>query len=210
MQATHVRFALEFEGLLGIVNQGEYLAGVMYPDSRYTTGIDRACTHDYSIEPKDLLTGTDFEKGWKIHVIYDKLGGELLKKVFNIDLIESASSDAWYKVTAAKLYEDIESWRVMGVSADLMSQIVVHDSPNQESKNKIFKWYDLQKDVYTNKPARLEAYQPLLDWYQEIDPTIKERWLNEYDKLVVDPRKCEKVLLIFDQVKQKVHDGLQG
>jgi len=71
--------------------------------------MNRNHTHDYSIEPKDLLEGSDFEKGWKIRVLYDKLGGRFLKQIFDINIIKSAYVAEWCAISAAKLIEDIKS-----------------------------------------------------------------------------------------------------
>jgi len=208
MQATHVRFALEFEEALSIKDRDQYLAGVMYPDSRYVTGVDREHTHDYSVEPKDLLEGTDFEKGWKIHVIYDKLQRAYLWEMFSISRITSMCSDEWFKIAAAKLIENMWACQMMGDDIDIMTRDYPMVCPNGECESDLKDWHEQNRKVYEQGGIDLESYEPIFDYYRDLKPEIAGGWLEEYHRQVVDSDLKKQILEIYPKILKQVHDGL--
>lgn len=211
MQATHVRFALELEDIIGVKDRELYLSGAMYPDSRYITGVDRQKTHDYSIEVKDLLTGTDFEKGWKTHVIYDKLQDAILRTdLFHITDPTPLSSPGWFQISAAKLIEDMESCRILGSKTDLLVGLRSADRPYNESKVDLCAWYDAQSEVYRRGCATRKNYQPIFDFFKDSKPEVVHGWLEEYERQTKDSKLVGQILTIYDQVKQRVTTELQS
>ena len=210
MQATHVRFALEFEQALDIKDRAEYLSGVMYPDSRYVTGIDRTRTHDYSVEPKDLLAGSDFEKGWKIHVIYDKLQSTCLYHVFRIDPVDRMCSPEWFQITAAKLIENMHICESMKGSMEVMTCKYPMHCPNNEELAGVREWFELNVRVYQKGGVKLGDYRPIFDYYKESRPEITKGMLEQYHVQIKDKKLVEKILDVYDQIKQQVHEGLQS
>ena len=58
-QATHLHYALLKMPELDIKDINKYLSGAVYPDSRYTTKIERDLTHAPSLFPEDVRNGSN-------------------------------------------------------------------------------------------------------------------------------------------------------
>lgn len=210
MQATHVKFALDIMDLLGVEDQREYLAGTMYPDSRYISKIDRKKTHDYSVDFHDLLTGSDFEKGWKVHVIYDKMQSVELRLLFNITGPTPMMSNGWLQVSAAKFFENMHICEVLGDDLRLLIDDHLHHCPNGECESAIIEWYKVNDAVYEQGGSKLEHYKPIFDYYKDSAPEISEGILREYYRQKEDAELIATILKIYDKVLKKTYEGLKS
>ncbi|HAL49895.1 MAG: hypothetical protein UU40_C0005G0013 [Candidatus Uhrbacteria bacterium GW2011_GWD2_41_121] len=209
MQATHVRFAIEFEKELGVLDRAEYLSGVMYSDSRYTSGIDRHLTHDSSLKITYALVGSDFEKGWKIHVLYDMLEHDYIFGLFNITAKLVAFSDYWIKISAAKFIEDLESFKLLKESK-IIESISPTSTPNNEDPSKLSKWYDLQRSVYCSEIPSIESYKPMMDWFDEDVPGAGVRWEATTRDLEKDPEMVKNIHAMYGMIVKEFYDGLRA
>lgn len=209
MQATHVRFALEFEEELGIKDRAEYLSGVMYPDSRYMCGIDRCLTHDSNLKITDALEGTDFEKGWKMHVLYDMLQHDYILALFSIIERLVGFSDDWFKVSAAKLIEDLESFKLLK-EAKVMESICPTSAPNNEDHSKLSKWYDLQRSVYCTGDPCIESYKPIMDWFDQDISGAGSRWESVAHDLKKDQEMVENIHAMYGKIVKEFYAGLES
>src|SRR4030042_437236 len=115
-QAAHLRFAQKVQDIIHPQDLTGYFSGTLYPDSRYITKVDRAKTHtDVRIEPRKILDLTDdFDKGWQVHLWYDKLGLHHLDQiVLNRSWTpnDADNVEVWSQLTGAKLVEDLYWWQ---------------------------------------------------------------------------------------------------
>ncbi|MBU4314966.1 hypothetical protein KJ673_01015 [Patescibacteria group bacterium] len=209
MQATHVRFALEFEKELGIVDRALYLSGVMYPDSRYMCRVDRGLTHNPSLKIADTLVGSDFEKGWKIHVLYDMLQHDHILGLFGITDKVDGYSDDWFVISSAKLVEDIESYKLLKESK-VMESISPTCAPNNEDQSKLSRWYDMQRSVYCSENPSIESYQPIMDWFDEDISGAGSRWESIARDLQKDPEMVKNIHAMYGMIVKEFYDGLRA
>lgn len=160
MQATHIRFALRLAQDLEIESMGRYLAGAIYPDSRYVTGVPRHITHPYDTHLDPHKDGfSDFEKGWSTHLLYDSLQGRHLKDIFDIDKIVGQNED-WIKITAAKFLEEEISVQQHEVIYAFSN---IHPPTHEDiGEHDVTHWYDLQKAFYSAGPTSLEDFHDLV------------------------------------------------
>jgi hypothetical protein len=158
MKATHIRFALEVEKTLDIKDRDAYLSGVLYPDSRFMCGIDRNLTHNPNLKVTDALIGTDFEKGWKVHVLYDILQHDFILGLFSIKEKIIAYSDNWFMISACKYIEDIKSYKTLLEYPGLMASVSPTHAPNNEKFELLKNWYDMQRAVYSQEKPCFESY----------------------------------------------------
>lgn len=110
LEATHIRFALDLKEIYEVSDIDAFVAGSIYPDSRYVTQIDRLATHpdDYLQDP--MFKTNDFKKGWHAHLLADTVQGKLMKEL--LPMVKSGSGEeSWIERTAIKILQDIDDVR---------------------------------------------------------------------------------------------------
>ncbi len=78
--ATHIRFAINLKDIYHVQDIEKYIAGTVYPNSRYVTKIDRKLTHNNNIL-RPTFTKDDFKKGWQVHQICDIVQNKIKTKI---------------------------------------------------------------------------------------------------------------------------------
>jgi hypothetical protein len=161
-QAAHLRFAQKVQDIIHPQDLTRYFSGTLYPDSRYITGVDRAKTHtDVRIEPKKILDLTDdFDKGWQVHLWYDKLGLHHLDQiVLNRSWTPNDADDVevWSQLTGAKLIEDLYWWQNTDWQ-QILPYLKFTNNPHNEDKQILNNWYQHFIDFYQKQPD-LQAYR---------------------------------------------------
>ena len=71
LEATHIRLAFDLKERYGVKDVKRYIAGTIYPDSRYVAHIDRMATYPEDYLDWDLNRMDDFKKGWFVHLFAD-------------------------------------------------------------------------------------------------------------------------------------------
>jgi hypothetical protein len=183
MEATHVRFALELAGVLGVKDLRAYLSGAVYPDSRYLTGVARSATHAEGSPQDPFASGlSDFERGWATHIVYDAHTSELARCELDVLLPDAwqAENWRWPWVTARKLVEELGTCRLMGERVTVMQTLEPVEYPFGENREVMEKYYEIQRKGYEGQvtvetavhtlqtagveEARLKAVEEVARW----------------------------------------------
>jgi hypothetical protein len=201
-QASHLHFAQKIKDIIKPQDLTGYFSGTLYPDSRYITKVDRAKTHtDVRIEPKKIFDLTDdFEKGWQVHLWYDKLGMHHLNQIaLNRSWISSDADDVnvWSQLTGAKLVEDLFWWQ----NTD-WTQIIPHlkliKAPHDEDEQILLSWYRHFIDFY-QKPPNIQSYRRQAE-FMGIEPEKIELILQNAQNLYNDLPKRAQIEMVMDLV----------
>ncbi|MHB8831426.1 MAG: hypothetical protein ACYC44_04935 [Patescibacteria group bacterium] len=108
LEATHRRFALDLKDKYQVKDLNKYIAGSIYPDSRYITKIDRKLTHPDDFMEWDILSLNDFKKGWHTHLVCDYVQW-LVTKEKRPEIFEGEVKpfgQIWIHRTALKVLQD--------------------------------------------------------------------------------------------------------
>jgi hypothetical protein len=152
MAAEHIRFAKDLAEPLKIKDFQAYYAGALYPDTRYMTKIDRALTHASPAPQDPFKEGlSDFEKGWGTHILYDQVGGDMLKAI-----VKESGEEFWVAMTAAKIIEDMKAVEVLkekiAVVNDLAYTAPLRDEPLEELNS----YLEGVRQLYKSEPGLKE------------------------------------------------------
>ncbi|MCX6795852.1 MAG: hypothetical protein NT165_03980 [Candidatus Falkowbacteria bacterium] len=152
LEITHIRFALDLQNDYQIKDLADYLAGAIYPDSRYVSGVSRLLTHD----DKFLLPSfavDDFSMGWQTHQLCDLVYDVVRRKLFE-DLFppgrDPYDEESWIKSTAIKIIQDIDDGRSLddNLCLDFLEN---PRNPNGEDIRGIKQYQQIMIDVFENK-----------------------------------------------------------
>lgn len=149
LEATHLRFALEIKEDLGVLGLERYCAGVVYPDSRYVTGISRHLTHDLAYF-EDRPNLTDFEKGWMAHIIGDRIFKEVTEDKFSDLVLFDEPYHRWPVITAIKIIQDLkdfDSFDIQGV----LGFLDYYELHFREDERKVVEYSRIIQDLYRGK-----------------------------------------------------------
>ncbi len=158
LEGTHIKFALDLlqQGYFEVENQSEYLAGSVYPDSRYITKVNRELTHPVHLLKKDE-SFDDFTKGWHTHLIYDHISLQIHQELFPEILANKDGYDGWIWRSAIKIIEDIHTTSIFSIGPYLDFATYIH-RPLHEKTADIVKYYSIMLKLYQNsEPITLEA-----------------------------------------------------
>src|SRR5438552_1184801 len=110
LEATHLRLALDLKVKYQIKDEGSYLAGSIYPDTRYITKLDRNLTHPHDYVNWERSTLDDFHKGWLTHLLGDSAQFNIIKQkfpeIFAVGPLEQ-DNDVWVMLTGVKVLQDL-------------------------------------------------------------------------------------------------------
>jgi len=199
LEATHLRFSLAIKDDLGVLDLEKFVAGVIYPDSRYRTGINRSLTHDldYFIGKKNL---SDFEKGWLSHIIGDKIFKEATEDKFGDMILFDAVGERWPIITAIKIVQDIEdfvSFDIQGI-IDYLDYYEVHF---REDERRVIEYNEIIKNMYKDR-EKVTAEECLLMW-EKLGMSRKEILLLR--KKIIELYEDEKII---GSIKENFADGI--
>lgn len=201
MEATHVLFARDLAPDLEIGDKPAFFAGSIYPDSRYLTRVPRKNTHGTGTPQDPFASGlSDFQKGWATHLLYDRLGGNRLRKLMAKD--HDTSRKAVIAVTAMKILEDQQSYDRLGSeAARLFQTMAVGERPIGEDETLIRTYYEINADLYRERPA-LNDYKDFL--HQLIpSPEYVEEIIREAQEFLQNDQLREAILSVYDETLEK-------
>lgn len=203
LEATHIKFALDLKSKYKIKNLNEYISGTIYPDSRYVSKIERMLTHGGQ-ESVFKNTNSDFENGWAIHLLCDKV----CNKVIEEELPElfvgvgpaGQGTERWIIKTAIKGIQDMEIYKQFDPNPYL-DMVDYFGSPNNESAEIIKRYNQIIKEMYHDKKeiTILDIGEMWLKFNGESEmiekinkktelllknPVIEAKIKNLYDKMV--------------------------
>ncbi len=124
LEASHIRFALDIKDKLKVRDLKKYIPGIIYPDSRYVTKIDRELTHPQDLLDNEYLNLDDFNKGCYAHLLYDNIlrnyTKETLSEMFlDIESFKDPGQELWIRMTALKILQDIDDVKKYNINAYL-------------------------------------------------------------------------------------------
>jgi hypothetical protein len=211
-QASHLHFADKVKDIIKPQALTRYFSGTIYPDSRYLTKVDREKTHTaVRIEPKKILDLTDdFDKGWQIHLWYDKLGLHHLDQLILNRAWTRADADdvkVWAQLTGAKLVEDLYWWQNTDWNK-ILPYLKFTNNPHGEDQQILNDWYQHFTDFY-QKQTNLQSYRQQAE-FMGITPEKIELILEYAQNLYNDPSKRSQIEKIMDQVIEEFTNSLQN
>ncbi len=199
-EMTHLRFAADLAPRLGVKDMPTYLAGAIYPDSRYVTGIKRDLTHGDKA-PRNPFDKSldDFRKGWATHEFYDEQGIEKYKALspWPENRIVGFSQE-WIFTTAEKIVEDLASYDAGTVDADMIRRITPPSPVNGEDPGLLKKYFDDIRKVYAKRPEMSDYRRILSGW--NIDPQIIDRLIAKTEEHLKDKTLTEKITRIYSEI----------
>jgi len=148
LPATHIRFALDLIDRLPVESRKAYLAGTMYPDSRWLTGLGREATHAQAHLQRRFAT-SDFRWGWHVHCWCDQIQSGLMQENFP----ESAEYDEgrrWVYGSALKMLQDNADLPAVDM-ARAMTGLTAVETPLNEDPERINTYYEGVRDIYAGK-----------------------------------------------------------
>lgn len=183
LQATHIRFAIEMKDKCSPSNLEEFIAGTVYPDSRYVTNTPRELTHPHDFIKWDLKKIDDFKKGWFLHLLCDKVQGEATQALLPGIFLEVGRYDeGWVKYTAIKILQDFYELKHFDLRPYL-PYLKHARNPNGEDIEKI-KWHNqIFFDTYVDQEkVELESHFPISKKLGTSEPviTMLKKWVMKY------------------------------
>lgn len=169
LEGTHIRFAIDTKKDFAVVRTDKYIAGSVYPDSRYPTGIDRSLTHDNLQMERSFWANDDFRKGWASHLLYDKIQQAVHKDWFAHILQKQNSSmtveEDWVIRTALKILQDISDVQSFDIKSHLEALQYI-ETPNGEDQQTVAHYNQLFIDIYgKDAPVTIEDLEQMwIDW----------------------------------------------
>lgn len=199
-----MRFAVDLAPRIGIKDLPSYLAGSVYPDSRYVTGIQRNLTHGQDVpnDPFDQKLD-DFGKGWAAHVLYDDKALQRYKDLSPWPEHKIVGfGQEWIFATAEKFVEDLISFDIGKVPAESLKQLATPSPINQEDPSLLNAYYDDIKKLYSKRP-NLDDYRRLvLGW--NIDERVVDQLMDKIENMLADKELVEKISQIYTEVVQSI------
>jgi len=153
MEATHIRFALDLQDKLSPIDLDAFIAGAVYPDSRYISHVDRLATHPEEYLHDPIFRSSDFRKGWLAHLLCDDVQYHLMtEKVPRVtEGTRGQGGETWIKRTAIKVLQDLNDVRQFDLARYLSSLSHV-ECPNGESENVLRSYHSLLQKDYAKTP----------------------------------------------------------
>jgi len=203
-EMTHMRFAVDLAPRLDIKDFPSYLAGSIYPDSRYVTKIHRNLTHGEGV-PQDPFASDldDFHKGWATHILYDHEGIQKYKDLSPWPERKILGfGEEWIFTTAAKLVEDFMSYDSGTVPNEMIEGLTPPAPLNQEDPVLLASYYEDNKTIYQNRPT-LDDYRRIMHGWN-IDGVVIDELIANTGDLLNDKVMAEKISRIYPEILARV------
>lgn len=154
LECTHIRFSTDVKDKFEVKNLEKYIAGTIYPDSRYVSGIDRKLTHDENFLKQSFYKDDDFKKGWAVHLICDEIQRDIIKQTFP-ELLDKPGLDKteiWIIRAAIKILQDINDFNEFNIQ-DYLKYLEYVETPNSERVDQMKEYNKIFIDMYKDKEA---------------------------------------------------------
>jgi hypothetical protein len=195
LQATHIKFALELKDFFRVEDLGKYIAGAVYPDSRYFTKIDRLLTHSKDSVDRRFFARNDFRQGWVSHIITDKSYYQEVKIKFPEE--SKPEDEKWYALnTAIKIVNDLKCAGNLDMAYFLKFFDLIEPA-NNENEKLMQKHISALKDLYGKKSLSIDDYAKMLA-AAGIEKFIIGEIAANCQKILADKDAMEKINDLFD------------
>lgn len=203
LECTHIRFALDVKNKLKVKNLRPYIAGSIYPDSRYLTKTERNLTHDNKFIDKKFYNNNDFKKGWVSHLIYDIVQAKTLIKDFD-DIIKIGNnkiqfgSDSWLVLTALKMIQDIDDFKKFKIQ-EYLDYLDYFETPNKEDINLMKGYNQMMLELYKNK-QEISALD-LCEMFSKLgySDELNKKLASKMQDLLNDENIIKKIKTVYDK-----------
>ena len=192
-----MRFAIEMADGFPIENMDRYIAGTVYPDSRWVTALDREMTHGDRYRQPDFPRD-DFTAGWHVHCLYDH--AQSIRYHALLSTRPPAGKDRnWVRLSAAKMIQDMADIRRFDLKRCLQS-LDVEENPNGEALGRIQQFNRTLRKTYTTAGGpSLEDYRNL--WIGiGLAPAIAADIVLETRKMMADPKLRRRIENTHDEI----------
>lgn len=195
LEATHIRFALALKDDYKVSNEGEYILGTSYPDSRFTTGISRDLTHGMNILDGNFAS-TDFKKGWQAHEICDHIQHEAFRNFvpFLDEYKEDWNDEKWVDFTAVKIIQDILDRQSFNINKYL-PYLENAKNPNGEDIEKIKIFNRLTYELYRTGIKMFDYRRILIEIGVRKDRVIMST--QKVEELIKDKKLINDIKKVF-------------
>ena len=197
LPATHIRFALELVDRLPVGSRKAYLAGTMYPDSRWLTGLGREATHaDIHLHPG--FATSDFRWGWHVHCRCDQIQSALMQQSFP-ELTAFDDGQRWVYSSALKMIQDSSDLLAVDMAGE-MAGLAPVETPNNEDPERINAYYDGVRAIYAGKTQmRPEDYRRLWEMVG-LSPERLNAIMRDTAHIVCDGERTERIRGLFPRM----------
>ena len=199
LEATHIRYALDIQDKLGVVNLEHYISGTLYPDSRYISAVSRDLTHPEELLDKDLAELTDFQKGWLAHLLCDNAMRQVTKNELPEIFTEPDDKDTWVRLTALKILQDIDDAKQFPLK-NYLPYFDYAENPNGENLSEVLQFNKIFQILYV-EPKKLEilSYNIMLE-----ESHIEQKLATEVIKQTQSYQTNKRVMSFIQTCYQKM------
>ena len=197
LPATHIRFALDLVDHLPVGSRQAYLAGTLYPDTRWLTGLGREATHaEIHLQPR--FATSDFRWGWHVHCRCDQIQATLMEQYF-LELTEFDDERRWVYMSALKMIQDSDDRGAVDMTRETASLTPV-ETPHNEDPDRIKAYYDGVREIYAGKSQMPpENYRRL--WRMVgLAPERLDAIMQDMARIIADSAKVERIRGLFPRM----------
>ena len=197
LPATHIRFALDLVDHRPVGSRQAYLAGTLYPDTRWLTGLGREATHaEIHLQPS--FATSDFRWGWHVHCRCDQIQSALMQQTFP-ELTELDEGPRWVYLSALKMIQDKGDLAAVDMAGELTGLAPV-ETPNNEDPERISAYYGGVRNIYAGKTQmRPEDYRRL--WQMVgLDPERLKAIMGNTAQITGDAERVERLRGLFPRM----------
>lgn len=164
LEATHIRFSLEIKDDLEVADLEKYIAGTIYPDTRYKSGINRNLTHNLSrFDSRKNLS--DFEKGWMAHIIGDEIFYETIEKKFSSWFLSEEYKERFFTLGAIKIIQDLNDFLSCDIQ-EVIDFLDYYETHFREDERTVIEYNSIIKNMYKGKEKTVA--QDCLEMWQKL------------------------------------------
>ena len=197
LPATHIRFALELVDRLPVGSRQVYLAGTLYPDSRWLTGLGREATHA-DIHLHRRFATSDFRWGWHVHCRCDQVQSALMQQNFP-ELAAFDDGKRWVYSSALKMIQDSGDLAAVDMAGE-MADLAPVETPNNEDPERIKAYYDGVREIYAGKTQmRPEDYRRLWEMVG-LSPERLDAIMGDMAYIAGDGERVERIRGLFTRM----------
>lgn len=199
LEATHIRYALDIQDKLGVVNLEHYISGTLYPDSRYISAVSRDLTHPEELLNKDPAMLTDFQKGWLAHLVCDNAMRQVTRNELPEVFTEPDNKDTWVRLTALKILQDIDDAQQFPLK-NYLPYFDYAENPNGENLSEVLQFNKIFQILYV-EPKKLEilSYNIMLE-----ESHIEQKLATEVIKQTQSYQTNKRVMSFIQTCYQKM------
>lgn len=182
----------------------KYVSGVVYPDTRYLSGLARRLTHDldYFAGRKSL---TDFEKGWLSHIIGDKIFKEVTEERFADLVLFEEFEERWPVINAIKIIQDIEDFQRFDIQS-VLHYLDYYELHFHEDERRVIEYNHVIRRLYEGK-QKLTVEDCLSLWEElGMEPPEIKRLKKKVIEFYEEEELVEKINGNFGEGMELYHE----